>query len=48
MPLEGDGLRDHVNIVPLTYGGGMRLGRFDSKGIVYDDILGKCLTREWS
>ena len=45
MPLECDGLRDHVDIVPLPYGGAMRRGRFDSKAIASDDILGNCLDK---
>jgi hypothetical protein len=44
--LEGDGLRDHIDIVPQTYGGAMRRGRFDSKVIASDDILDYCLTRK--
>jgi len=43
MSLEGDGLRDHKNIVPLVSGYALKIGRFDSEAMMSDDILGKLL-----
>jgi len=40
MTLEGDGLGDHNDILPLPYRIALRWRRFDSKAIVSDDILG--------
>jgi hypothetical protein len=43
MPLQGDGLRDHKFIVPLVFGYALKIGQFNSKAMVSDDILGKII-----
>jgi hypothetical protein len=43
MPFECNYFRDHIDIVPLPFGGAMGWGRFDSKAMVSDDILGKLI-----